>query len=271
MKNTLLLLFCLLYTFSLFAQDLVLFNKWKVRSFSIAFGSDQDRIKNLDYTYMLSTAKALHASPYKDLTFTKQNLYSMACENPNIRLSVSLDVPGTRNTELDLTLYGIYDRYDYVSYHTDATHYPILNEDYEYLSFNSMQSELGLESTIKKRVQLGFFNLYGGLGTNMGYSFSGQMTINGDFKQTANQNSSRTPNDIATGTYYKDYHYDELKTRDGFQQRIFGQIGLGWILFKRLELGVDYRYGYGYRAVFNAPTKTVNLQSAGLSIKWLLW
>ncbi len=270
MKNVLLVLLAILISSPSFSQQIILFNKWKVRSFSVTFGADEDRIKNLDYTYMLKTAKGVNESGFEDLNFAPEHLFSMACENPNIRLTASLDVPGLKNTELDFSVYGIVDRYDYVSYHTRNSDHDWLNDEYEYLSFNSTQNELGLESTIKKRVNLNFINLYGGLGTNLGYAFGGKMTIDGNAEQTASQNADRNLNDIVGGNYYQDYYYDEFKVRDGIQQRIYGQIGVGFIFFKRLELGIDYRRGFGYRAHFGAPVVEVDLHALSTTIRWHL-
>jgi len=48
------------------------------------------------------------------------------------------------------------------------------------------------------------------------------------------------------------------------------QAGTGFVLFKRLELGIDYRGGFGYKAIFNGPIKGTKLHSIGATAKWIL-
>ena len=66
------------------------------------------------------------------------------------------------------------------------------------------------------------------------------------------------------------YSYESYDQRDGISQRLFAHAGAGIRFFKRVELGFEYRYGIGYRAIFGAPVAMTNLHSEALTARWLL-
>ena len=53
-------------------------------------------------------------------------------------------------------------------------------------------------------------------------------------------------------------------------QRIFGQIGLGIIIFKRVELGIDLKQGYGYRADFGSSIDGTHIVATNLNLRYIL-
>lgn len=276
MKNVLLVAFATLLSYSLFSQNLPIPTKWKVKKIGVSLGVDQDMIKNIDYHYMIKTTHNRNLHRFQNLEINEEDYYAGVCENPQFRIMVALEVPGLKNTELNVGIQGVFGRYDGVYYNNYDHNGDPKPDGYEYLSVTSMTSELGFESSITKRVSLGFLNLYGGAGTNLGYSFGGYMNVSGHQNiSTVEKDLNRSITDIATQTTYETSSYDEvfnsgMEVKDAFHQRVFAQLGIGVLIRKRLEIGVDYRRGIGYRAVFDAPTKTTQLHSASVFARWVL-
>lgn len=270
MKNVLLLAGALLLCTSILAQNLPTPTKWKIRKIGVSFGTDMDMVNGMDFDYIMASAKGLDNSQYKNVEF-QSDMFAGVCENPNIRVFAALDVPGLKNTELNLGLSAVFNRYDGVYYHTEDVETAIINNEFDYLSVHTMTSELALEGSLAKRVTLlNFLNLYGGVGTNIGYTFSGDMTISGNQYQTVKDNLDRSNSDIASGTVHSDYVYESYDAKDAIHQRAFLQLGVGIILFKRLEVGFDLRRGVGYRATLDGPFRGTNLESASFGAKWIL-
>ena len=268
MKKTLVITCACLFSLSLFSQNLSVPTNWGIQKFSVSFGTEMDLIRNLDQSYMASTGRNIDQSAFSNAEFAPEDLYGGACENPHVRIMATLGVPGWKNMELNVGASLMFDRYDAVYYHNYN-----YNSEYgdEYLSYNSFHDEIALEASLLKRMNfLRVFNFYAGGGTNLGYSFGGEMTINGTTRQLADENLNRGSGDIVSGNYESGYVYETFVQRDGINQRLFGQLGFGIIFFRRLELALDYRAGIGYRAIFGAPVKMTELQSAGLSLKWIL-
>ena len=272
MKRLLTVCLCACLSTGLFSQNFSIPSIWKIKKFNVSFGFDTDMIKNLEYEYMLKTGVGVDESKYAGLDFAPEDMYGGVCENPNIRLGVTMGVPGLRNVDLNLGAMAVFNRYDGVYYNTTNSFEDYLNSDYNYLSITSMNDEIALEASIDKSVNfLRFFNLYGGLGTNIGYSYRGELQINGNIdERSVDPNLARENSDIVMGNTFHDYEYETFDLKDGLHQRVFGHLGVSGVILKRLEIGLDYRHGVGYRKVFDGPTKTTRLNSIGLSFNWLL-
>lgn len=272
MKNVLTVALATLLTCALSAQNLATPTKWKLRKIGVSFGTDLDMIQGLDYAYLIQTGKGNSTSIYNNVSFGDQQYYAAVCENPNIRITAVLDVPRLKNTELEFSLNTIFNRFDGIYYYAEDSRVVQETGGFQYLSVNSVTNEVGLESIFTKRLNLfNFLNLYGGLGANIGYSFDGEMQISGhEYRQSVDQNVDRSLKDVTTGTIYSDAIYESYDAKDAFHQRLIYKLGFGIVFCKRLELGLDYRGGWGYRAVFGAPTKNTRLESVALSAKWIL-
>ncbi len=272
MKNVLTVALATLLACALSAQNSVKPTKWKLRSFGVSFGTDLDMIRGLDYAYLVQTGKGNSSNVYNNVSFENQQYYAAVCENPILRITAALDVPGLKNTELDFALNTVFNRFDGVYYHAENSQIVQENGGFQYLSVNTVTNEVGLESTITRRVSLfNFLNFYGGVGTNIGYSFDGEMQFSGhEYRQSVDQNVDRSIKDITTGTIYSDAIYGTYDAKDAFHQRLIYKLGFGILFCKRLELGINYRGGWGYRAVFGAPTKETRLESLAVSARWML-
>ena len=115
MKRILYLSFLFLFSIHLSAQKSINLFGMKVKHIGASIGLDQDMLKNMDHTYLISSARG-NTSAFSDLEFGKQDMESMNCENPHVRIDVSLLPQGVKNLELRLALLGIFDRIDAVHY-----------------------------------------------------------------------------------------------------------------------------------------------------------
>jgi len=268
MKSRILLLFCIGISTLLSAQSTSVPTKFKLKKIGISFGVEEDMINGLDYNYLVATAKGNPSSELEGMDFTQDYFSGGVCENPHIRVTAALEVPGMRNTELNIALLGIFNRLDGSFYQSNGR----MENDFEYVGVSTMTNEIALESSLTKRLTISkFINLYGGAGLNLGYNFGGHLSANGMRQNTVDQNSNRPLGDIVNGQFPSDENYfnEFYQLKDGISNRAFLQAGIGFVLFRRLEIGMDYRYGIGYRATFDAPTKRTNLNSVALSTRWV--
>lgn len=268
-----LITFCLfaLFSFSLYSQGNLVAPKWTIKKFGISLGFDRDMLRGMDHTYFLSTARGETNFNYENLNLKKDFMGSMACENPHIRLNLTLLPPAMRNTELNLALVGIFNRIDYISYESPDKDWS--DPGYQYLSFDANTNEIDLEASLLKRMPLGRSgNFYLGGGTNLGVSFAGNLYVSGNNVTIENDNVIGLRNDVDPSEDYYDmeYFHDQFDIKTGFSQRVFAQAGISFTVLRRFELGVDYRHGLGYRAHGGTPLKMTELQSIGASMRWVL-
>ena len=81
---------------------------------------------------------------------------------------------------------------------------------------------------------------------------------------------NRSNSDIISGNTFSNTGYDIYEAKDAFHQRGFLQAGVGILFLKRLELGMEYRGGFGYKVLLFGTPKITRLQSFGLTAKWVL-
>lgn len=266
MKNFLLLALAILCSnSSLFSQDLPIPTKWKVKKVGFSFGADKDMIKGMDGDYLLSTGKDISIALPGGIDLSPE-MYAGVCENPHMRITAVLEVPKLKNTELQLGVNAFFNRFDGAYYESGNSGY----DDYEYLSVYSMSHELGLETAIAKRFYFSnYLNLYGGIGTNLGYSIGDELGIYGNNLESVNQNINRSRSDIVAGSIFDDHTYHSFEAKDAFHQRVFLQAGISLVILEHLELGIDYRGGIGYKSTMDGPTRSTRLHSFGLTNKWI--
>ena len=264
MKKLLLMAAAIGLTVSLFAQNVV--GSWKVKKYGISVGMDQDMISGLSHTYLMNTVKGSSDFQYENIPFGEEDLFSMTCENPNIRAEVTLLPPRMRNTELRLAVAGMFNRVDAVTFRVQD------GQDYRSLSFDSYTNEIALEGALLKRLTiLNTFNLYGGVGMNLGVSFDGSMYVDGQNLAVSENGAFGASDDAYVGDGFEMYDRfsDYYNIKNGLHQRAFVQAGFGLMIMRRLELGVDAKYGIGYRLI-GGSAKQTNLNYAGFTAKWIL-
>lgn len=269
-------LLCLFFSIHVFCQGHLISPKWKIKSFGISLGYDQDMLTGMDYTYFLSTIQEETRFKYSNLNLNREYVGSMICENPHLRLNLSLLPPGLKNTELNLALVGIAGRIDYVEY-VSPNEANLEDPEFQYLSFDLTSDEIDLEASFLKRIPIGrAFNLYGGLGTNLGFTTRNHLYVNGQnilIEEDKVMGFSDIPelrDDSEETSFEPSYFSEYYHSKTAFSQRLFAQIGFSFAIVNRFEFGLEYRRGIGYRHVGGASTNTTHLQSVGLSTRWIL-
>lgn len=271
MKKLLFCAFFALLSCSIFAQGALLSPTWKVKSFGMSFSFDEEMLGQMDHKYFLSTVRGNTDYNYSNLNFDEEDVYSMACENPNIRLNLTLLPPAMRNVELNLALIGIINRVDYVSYQS----YDRQSGNNQSMTFDLVSDAVNLEVGLMKRFPLGrTFNFYTGLGTNMGVTTGGSLSVWGNNIMIEDNNVIGLRNTEEPEPYggYTDMESlnETYSTKTAFSQRVFAQAGFSFAILQRLELGAEYRRGIGYRAVRGAEVNGTQLHSVGFNLRWLV-
>jgi len=255
MKQLMTLAILLVSVTSIQAQGI--FSAFQVKKAGITASFDQDRLRGIDQDYMLGSIRSNSDLQYAE-SFGETDLYSAFCENPSIRAEVSLVTPKMLNSELRLAVNFMPDRIDGVRYRRTNS-----MGEMETLHISSTTHELAIEAGFIKYAKAGPFSLYGGPGTNLGMSFGGYATVDGDYMiETVDDKG-----DVVTGTEsFREY----TSPKTGIHQRIYLTGGAAITFFQRLELAWEGRYGYGYRAINGAGLHGTQLVSLGLSAKWVL-
>lgn len=240
---------------------------WKIKRIGAAFGKDQDMLHAMSYRYFLKTTADETQYDYSGMQLTEDYVYSMLCENPHLRAGITLQNAALPRVEWSFN--GVYmeNRVDEVAYSTPGGDWG--HSGFQHLSFQQITNELALESVLSYRLQSGGWFLTGSLGGNMGYIFGGNMSINGsNINVNNNQIGFRDPSDSSPSS--GQYIYEDVAIRDGASVRAFAQLSGGFMLFKRIELGLDIRYGTGLRMIISAPTIGTELHSFGFRAGWVL-
>jgi len=146
----------------------------------------------------------------------------------------------------------------------------------EYMNITGTHSEYTVESALVYRLPvLSFFNLYGGIGTNLGMTSSNQTCVFSSLDLTATDISYRNIEEVnegvPAGLYGSGDGYDEcFETGTQFNQRVFLQIGTGIKFFQRIEVGLDIKYGYGYRTDIGQTIDGTHIVATNFNIRYIL-
>ena len=241
-----------------FAQMEATAPNWQVARFGIALGGDIDMPVNLDHHYLLRTA---HDVGFDDsqLPFSHGEMTRMECDNGTFRIGISVSPLRKPNSEILLSFLSIDGRIDMVHYEMGTEG----NAEYQWLEVNAENKETALEAVYLLRSQTGKrWNWYGGLGTNFGVSHTGKVHVKGFLLDNT------ITDDPAAGHEF-DLTYNQ---RESFNQRLFLQAGVGIRFLRKMEFGLEFRKGLGYRASFGGPTHmTILKRSLGFSLRCQLF
>lgn len=257
MKKLLLLTTLFAFAFS-FQADAQL----KVKKFGISLGQDWDMLPGLSTDMLLKKTDSRTAEdiqPFLNSAYSYQS--SMFCENQNFRLTLVLEPQRWKNVELHTSGVFLFNRMDGVHFYED-------NENgYSNLDLTLHGNEVDVEAVLLRKVPVfgflnkQFLNLYGGIGTNLGYQFGNYMSL-------SSYQSVRPERDNGTWEYEYASNYDNIN--DGVSARVFAQAGFGITFFRRVELGFEARYGAGLRHYFATDTDFTNLHSTAFNLKYVL-
>lgn len=266
MKKLALLSFSLLLTVGLFAQKTFDIGSFTVKKINFSLGYETDMVNGLDYNYFVNKLPSSEKAALSTLNFAPGDLYGGICENPSLNLGLTLTHPALKNFEW-------HNMFSYKANRVDAvTYYNNTGWDGDYISFDNRHTEIGFESALLYKVSAAnFLNLYGGLGTNLGFTTGNETCIFTSLDLTALDINFRNIDDINNMVTSEDYGYYStcFNTGTEFNQRMFLQFGASLQFFNKIEFGVDYKYGYGYRTDVNSLTGT-NLSSYNVSLRYIL-
>jgi len=228
-------LFAFAFTFQADAQ-------MKVKKFGVSIGTDWDMLPGLSTDMLLKKTDSRTAQDIQPF-LNSANFYQSSgfCENQNFRLSLVLEPQRWKNVELHTSGVFIFDRMDGVHFYDDD------GNTTSNLNFTLHGSEIDVEAVLLKRVPVfgfldkKFLNLYGGIGSNLGYQYGNYMTVGSHISTWPDRDSGDWENEFK-------YTYDNIN--DGVSARVFAQVGVGLTLFRRVELGFEARYGAGLRHYF---------------------
>ena len=269
MKNYLFLFIAMAIATTASAQN---FLGMKIKKYGIATTIDQDRVNGLDAEYFSNLSRDGFQNNLTDQEFSERSIISMTCENPAVRFDITvLPFRAKPNLQLNLGTSIMFNRVDNTNYDWSPAFNNFGNTDSNFsrMSFSSYSHEAALEGSLLYHAKLAFLHFYGGAGTNLGYTFAGNMYVDGSynndesFEATGVDGGSLENNDIVE---FREYH----DMKNSLHQRVFLHGGVSVIFLKRLELGVEARRGVGYRYNTGNPLKFTNLVSGGLSLRWNL-
>jgi hypothetical protein len=218
---------------------------------SISGGGDIEMPFGLDHSYLSRTAENSDID-VSHLPFDEGKLTRMDCDNGTSRLTFAISPKGSSTTEFQFSLLAIDGRIDMVRYN--------LPEENQYLEVSAENEEVALEGVFLKKDQVNrTFVFYYGAGTNIGYSHAGKVTVKGYLSDMQLTDDPNVAQEI-------EYIFDQ---KDGLNQRIFAQAGMGIRFLKRMEFGLNFRKGFGYRASFGGPFRMTRLKrSIGMSLRF---
>ena len=175
MRNVCLLLLAFAICTTANAQN---FLGMKVKKFGVSTTIDQDRLNGLGASYFDGVSKTGISSEIMENDFDTGDITSMICENSTVRAEITvLPFKKMQHVQLNMGTSLIYDRYESTSYGVHCSY----DEPTEFYSFTSRSNEAALDASIVYNLKLWAFNLYGGVGTNLGYTFGGDLDVQGRY------------------------------------------------------------------------------------------
>ncbi len=236
----------------------------KVKKIGLTGSFDKDMINNINADYFMSVSKDGTYADLSGIEFRDQDISSMFCENPALRAELTL-LPFSKNENLQLNAGAslMFNRSDGSYYNF---FYGEQAPDYNYINFSSTSQEIALDFAFLFHKRVSFLHLYGGVGTNIGMTFAGNMNIHGQYQKTTEIAGGATddPTYVTEGNIpFQESH----QMKDMLHQRAFLQGAATVIFFKRLEIGLEGRIGKGYRTTGGSRANTT-LNSYGVVTKW---
>ncbi len=268
MKNYIALLFSLFLVGQLSAQKSFNIGAFKVKKIDFSLGYETDMVNGLNYQYFVDQMPLAQQGLFKSSDFNPQSLYGGICENPSISLGLTFQHAKLPNFEWRNSLAFKADRVDAVSYYSN---------DYfggDFVNFNSRHNEFTAESALLYKLPVTrFLNIYGGVGTNLGFTPKNETcvfsSIDFNVVDDLNYGNIGEVNQQASNGEYGEFHAC-YQTGAQMNQRAFLQGGIGLKFFNKIELGIDLKYGYGYRTDFQNDAIGTNIIATNLSMRYIL-
>jgi hypothetical protein len=222
-------------------------------------------LNNLDGQFLLNSVKGNVELDISSVPMEEQYVSSMICENPHYRVDLSLQPLYNPLHELRLGITFISGRIDAVNFNREE---PIGANGWrsEYLSIDAHSDEIALEgSYLFSTPKFKGFSLYGGAGTNLGITYNGDVVVNYRKYEHGGNIGDEIPD-----TQFQSSAFEYYEQKEGVAQRVFVTGGLRAEIRRRVEIGIEWKYGYGYRYISGQAVSPLNLQSTSLSFRYIL-
>lgn len=236
---------------------------FKIKAIDLNLSMEADFIKDMDADYFLNQIPDVQKSRVDDLNFQPNEVVSMACENPSINLGLTLVNTRFKNIEWRNAFAFKPNRIDNITYRNSS------NVRGNYIMIHGNHTEFTLESALLYKLS-GFdtFILYGGIGTNLGITTNNRIHVNTAMDLTAPDTSYS--DSLQEDQNFLNRYSEKFNTGSQLNQRIFLQSGFGIKFFQRIEIGLDVKYGYGYRAdLFDSINRT-HIVAFNLNSRYIL-
>ena len=195
----------------------------------------------------------------------KENVSSMICENPRVDFDLVLSPRYNRLHELRLGITSITGRIDAVHY-ASTDNMPGVGFRKANVDIEAYSNEIGLSvAYLIKTRKFGPFRAYGGMGTNLGLTYGGDVYVS-----TSEEIFTSNQGDNIPDTQFSSSAYEYYEQKAGIAQRLYAIGGLGVEIAKRVEIGFEWKYGLGYRYINSEANSLLTLQSSGLSLRYML-
>lgn len=241
---------------------------FKIKKLDFSFGFETDYISDMGYEFFLNHMPAEDRQHLAQLQFADAELHSGTCENPSFNFGITLQHPRLKKLEWRNNIAIKPNRVDAMTYYNHEG----TGQEGKYISISGTHHEFTLESAAIWKLPLAkFFNLYGGVGTNLGVTTNNQTCVFTSDYLTAEGISYTNivrVNDNADshgGTYSECFD-----TGSQFNQRAFLQLGWGLKFFQRVELDWAIKTGFGYRVDPGNPADKTHIVSTNIGLRYLL-
>lgn len=271
------LLFALIFiSVHSFAENPFILKNLKLKKIGIHMGMDKDLLswRNMQGEYFSSLVIDDELSDLAiDYRNSKYNQYSALCGIPNIRASLVFQLP-KNNRELHVGLIGVFDRVygnNFAQYLPESSEWN-KHKNYRYsLHSHEIAIEVNYVATKKIEILKDVFqlNLYGLLGTNGGYQFDNNISIEDNLMLYREWGAPRDTWVETMSNNQQNINVHE-KAFDAINHRVYAGIGFGLVFLNRLELGFNSKLGSGYRYHFSNRFTGTKFSSFDFSAKWIL-
>ncbi|MEO1517663.1 MAG: hypothetical protein AAFV95_21745 [Bacteroidota bacterium] len=240
-------------------------SSWKVKSIGLSLSSTLEMPMNMNSGTFFGM-KGEEVPQVINQNFGSAELVSMTCDNGELRASISLQPPGSDDTEVQFTLVNIIDRMDKMVFEAEDA-----GED-NFLTMESLSDEVAFEiGLIKSHKVTNWFRLYAGGSLNSGISYNHRLCIEGQIPMSDISAEGTEQLNFSDNPTQQESYFQSCNTvSNGLNQRLFLQGGMGILFFKRVETGLTYRKGIGYRSNFDGEFYGVTQQSLNISIRWMI-
>ena len=269
---------CFFFSTALFAQASWGIGSFKVTKFDFSVGQESDQVNGLDYNYFVDkvVSRTTHC-PVADMpdpdeqeaqlnTLNFANSTAVASNSSNLSINVGMTMQSEKFPFLEWrNSIAVKPRTEEVTYLNNSAYRG------NYLNIESTHTELAVESALLFKLQATrFLNLYVGAGTNLGLTHFDETCVTTSELSAGDTFSFRSDNTSLVALENADSFSECYVTDPLIIQRAFAQAGLGVVISERVELGMDVKYGAGFRTDLMTPLNSTTLVATNFNVSYIL-